>query len=329
MLNLRESTLFTANHTGDSAFAGLHYGWVKYATSGWSGFSGWSGWGQDGVNLARKIAVINVATIPADGETIVVGGKTYTFKNTALTSTQIKIGNLVTNGDFASLTQAWLNMGNWTITAGKATHTPIPGTGTPVVAEYIQPLKQIWVPQVIVGYTYVTGFTVTNRSKGQVQIKIGGVLGTARTTNATFSQSIVALTSEDLQFVPDKDFDGEISAVTVTESHADIKGMTAQAIADRINLDTVLALCTAYTGLNATGVSTYVVLISNNVGAVAAPTFTADLTKVVALIAFTLTLTEAQLENVLYWKKDPTVETDCIPVVLVERNSGTWHNFLY
>ena len=42
-----------------------------------------------------------------------------------------------------------------------------------------------------------------------------------------------------------------------------------------------------------------------------------------------LVLTQAQLENTDYWKKNITSEVDVKPTVLVERNSGTDRNFLY
>jgi len=385
VLNLRD--IFSTGRTGDSAFVGLNY-----ALTG-------AGFAQDGANFSRKLMVMNVATNPAAGETIVVGGKTYTFRvspTLANVLTEIKIGNLVTDGNFANANAANVWYGkHWTIGVTGGTHVAGPAsgsitafadyratiggavlvtdathglatgdivtiagttsyngtydivkvdansfyifpqngwvaddaTGTWSSTSYTQPMVQEWFPKPIVGKTYTVAFTITGRSAGTVTVSIGGAAGSARSTDATYSEALVATTDGYLTFTPTLDFNGVISAITVTEPSTDVKGLTAQAIANRINLDTATSLCTAYTGLEKVGVSTYILVVANTIGTT--PTFTANGVKVVAAIAFTLALTEAQLENVLYFKKDTTAEADVKPTVLVERNSTTDKNFLY
>lgn len=383
MLNLRD--IFSVGRTQDTAFVGLNY------TQTGVGFA------QDGANFSRKIMVMNVATNPAAAETIVVGGKTYTFRVSPTLSTEVKIGNLVTDGNFANANAAAVWYGkHWTYDATGALHVALAtatgsisaftdykgtiggavlvtsgshglltgdevvitsttnyngtyqivridgntfyifpqngfvaddATGTWTTTSYVQPLVQEWTPKPVVGKVYTVVFTYSGRSAGSIVASCGGANGASRTTDGTYTEVLTATTDGYLTFTPSTDFDGKISSIAVTEPTADLKAMTAQSIADRINLDTTTSLCTAYTGLERIGVSNYILVVANTIGTT--PTFTADGVKVVAAIAFTLSLTEAQLENVLYFKKDTTTEKDVKPTVLTERNSGTANNYLY
>ena len=380
MLRLRDG-LFSAGLTKESEFLGF-----AYDTTG-------PGWAQDGAKLSRKIMIMNVVTNPAAGETIVVGGKTYTFRVAPTLATEIKIGNLLDNADFANGNDGKWGGRNWTVDATGAIHTTGPASGTvDSVADYsatvpgtilitdtthglstgdvitiaatssyngtfiinrvdantfyiyrgwvsdqsgtwasetfTQPLTQECFPKVIAGHTYVLGFTVGGWSAGTVTPYVGQTAGTARGSSATFAgDSIIATDDEYIKFVPSADFDGKISAITLTDAASDLKALTAQAIAKRINLDTVTSLCTAYCGKEYVGYADGILVIANTIGVT--PTFTANGVKVVAGLAFTLTLTEAQLETVNYFKKDATAEKDCIPTTLTERNSGEDINFLY
>lgn len=304
MLCLREGVLFTAPMSIASAFTGFHLG---------------DHCENDGANFSRKVGLIKVVTNPIDGDTLIVGGKTYTFKNTALTALQIKIGNLVTNGDFAGAGASWINYGNWTIDATGALH--VAGTA------HTQVLDQEWFPAVVPGYAYAVTFTVSGITAGTIQVSIGEEGGTPRSADGTYTETLTAINGLPLEFIPTADFNGKITSVTVTETHSDLKTMTAKAICDRINLDKATALVTAYQGYNSCGLTTEIALVAESVGTT--PTVTPDGARITKPIAMALVLTEAQLENTDYWKKNITTEGDVKPTILVERNSGTDKNFLY
>jgi len=307
MLNLRD--IFTTGRFKDSAFRGIILGTNNQ---------------NNGVNFSKKIMLLNVATNPAAAETIVVGYGTYTFRVTPTVAREVKIGNLISNGDFAAGDDGNWGGQNWVVDATGALHT----AGTPTATNlFTQPLEQIPFPNTIAAHSYVLGFTISGVSAGSVTPYIGGTAGTARSTSAGFSETIVATTTEHIKFVPTADFDGKISAITMTDTASDLKALTAQAIADMINSDQSQSLCTAYVGYDKVGLTSEVLLVANAIGVT--PTFTGDGVKVVETIAFTLTLSEAQLETVNYFKKNTTSEADVKPTVLVERNSGTDKNFLY
>lgn len=307
MLNLRD--IFTTGRLKDSAFVGIHLG---------------TNLQNDGVNFSRKVAVVNVVTNPAAAETIVVGYSTYTFRVTPTLAGEIEIGNLIHNGSFANGNDGSFGGRNWTVDATGALHT----AGVPVADNtFVQPLIQVVNPKIIAGKTYTVTFTITGWSAGTVTVSIGGVAGTARGSSATFAEAIVATSNGELTFTPTATFDGKLSAILVTEPTADLKGRTALNIAAAINADSVQARCTAYTGYDKVGLTTEILLVANEIGVT--PTLTPDGAKVVDAIAFTLSLTEAQLETVSYFKKNITSELDVVPTVLVERNAGTDKNFLY
>lgn len=307
MLNLRD--IFTTGRLKDSAFRGIILG---------------ANLQNDGVNFTRKIAVMNVATNPAAAETIVVGYSTYTFRVNPTVALEVEIGNLIHNGTFANGDDGNFGGANWVVDATGALHT----AGVAVADNsFVQPLIQVVNPKIIAGKTYTVTFTITGWSAGTVTVSIGGVAGTARGSSATFAEAIVATGDGELIFTPTATFDGKISAITVTEPTADLKALTALNIAAAINADSVQARCTAYTGFDKVGLSTEILLVANDKDVT--PTLTPDGVKVVDTVAFTLTLTEAQLETVTLFKKNITSEADVKPTVLVERNSGTDKNFLY
>jgi hypothetical protein len=111
--------------------------------------------------------------------------------------------DLVTNGTFATDSD-WTKGTGWTIGSGTATHA----AGTASV------LSQDVSPTDLEGY-YLT-FTVSGRSAGSVTPSIGGTDGTARSTNATFNETIHCGTGDDLlAFTCSSDFDGSIDNVTL------------------------------------------------------------------------------------------------------------------
>lgn len=109
----------------------------------------------------------------------------------------------VTNGAFASDT-GWTKGTGWTIAAGVATATGAISTA----------LSQTSAITLIAGFTYTITYTVT-RTAGTVTPSIGGTAGTARSTNATFVETIVAGTTQLLAFTG-ASFSGTIDNVSVT-----------------------------------------------------------------------------------------------------------------
>lgn len=110
--------------------------------------------------------------------------------------------NLVENGTFD------LGSTNWTLGAGWAwgsslvTHS----SGTATLAQNsIIPAAGV----------YEIVFTVASRSAGTVTVSVAGVSGTARSTNATFTEYIRAAGSGNLLFTPTDTFDGSIDVVTL------------------------------------------------------------------------------------------------------------------
>jgi hypothetical protein len=109
----------------------------------------------------------------------------------------------VTNGAFASDT-GWTKGTGWTIAAGVATATGAISTA----------LSQTAAITLIAGYTYTITYTVT-ASAGTVTPSIGGTAGTARSTSATFTETIVAGSTQILAFTG-AGFTGTLDNVTVT-----------------------------------------------------------------------------------------------------------------
>jgi hypothetical protein len=119
----------------------------------------------------------------------------------------------VINGDFATDTP-WIWGAGWTHNAGtlKADHAP----------GNILPLEQAISP--IAGQRYLLQYTVSNLTAGHVTPKLGGVNGTPRFADGTYTEIITPLTGGNLQFYPDisssfipPQFDGSIDTVSVKE----------------------------------------------------------------------------------------------------------------
>lgn len=109
----------------------------------------------------------------------------------------------VTNGAFGS-DASWTKGTGWTIAAGVATATGAISTA----------LSQTSAITLIEGYTYTITYTVT-RTAGTVTPSIGGTAGTARSTDATFTETIVAGSTQLLAFTG-AGFSGTIDNVSVT-----------------------------------------------------------------------------------------------------------------
>jgi hypothetical protein len=113
------------------------------------------------------------------------------------------LADLVTNGTFAADTD-WTKGTGWTISAEKA------NKGAGVASDLSQTPTKI-----IEGQAYYATFTVSSRTAGTVTLKIGNTSGTARSTNATFSEYIIAGSDGTIKFSADSTFDGKIDDVTI------------------------------------------------------------------------------------------------------------------
>lgn len=109
----------------------------------------------------------------------------------------------VTNGTFASDT-GWTKGTGWTIAAGVADAAGAISTA----------LSQTSAITLIQGYTYTITYTVS-RTAGSVTPSIGGTAGTARSSSATFTETIVAGSTQILAFTG-AGFTGTIDNVSVT-----------------------------------------------------------------------------------------------------------------
>lgn len=73
-----------------------------------------------------------------------------------------------------------------------------------------------------VGLRYQTVFTVSGRTAGTVTYYAGTTAGTARSTNATFTEDLTCATNTTHSFVPSADFDGVVTIVSVTAISATV-----------------------------------------------------------------------------------------------------------
>lgn len=115
----------------------------------------------------------------------------------------------VTNGAFATDSD-WTKGAGWTIGSGTASHA----AGT--ASELSQDISAA------TGTGYYLTFTVSGRTAGSVTADIGGTDGTARSTNATFSETIHCGSDDTaIAFTATSDFDGDIDNVSVKSASID------------------------------------------------------------------------------------------------------------
>lgn len=177
--------------------------------------------GLGSYTLAKLLAagVPEVFTVPTDENGVkakyVVFGKgqatTDNFYARAFTTTEgtdrVTNGTFaeyVTNGAFSS-DASWTKGTGWTIAAGVATATGAISTA----------LSQTSAITLIEGMTYTITFTVSGFAAGTVTASIGGTAGTARGSDATFVETIVAGSTQLLAFTG-AGFTGNIDNVSVT-----------------------------------------------------------------------------------------------------------------
>ena len=96
----------------------------------------------------------------------------------------------------------------WTIRNGRARHLPVLTT----------PLQQSG--SIVITKSYSITFTLSSFIQGTVTPRIGSTLGTARSSNGTFTETIIAGATNNIAFVPSADFLGDIDGVSVTPTVA-------------------------------------------------------------------------------------------------------------
>jgi len=113
-------------------------------------------------------------------------------------------GDIVTNGAFASDT-AWTKGTGWTITAGVGRATGAISTEMTQNPANLQANRY-----------YTTTFTVSGFAAGTVALSLGGgTNGTARSSNATFTETLLSGTDPDIAFIT-AGFTGDVDNITVT-----------------------------------------------------------------------------------------------------------------
>ena len=147
-----------------------------------------------------------------------------------------------TNGTFDTDT-GWTKGTGWTISGGIASKAS--GTASDI--------EQNAADVITNGLTYEATYTVSGRTAGNIFTRIAGTAGTSRSTNATFTEALVAGAGADpkIEFVADSSFDGDIDNVVVTSEWAgsDVAGkfrIDVQGAPDKDGLWT----CTPYLALD-------------------------------------------------------------------------------
>jgi len=139
-----------------------------------------------------------------EGQFAIVSDFTASSDTLSLRST---FAELITNGGFAADTD-WTKGTGWAIAAGLATKTA--GTGSDLEQDI----------SVTEAQTYTVIFTVSGRTAGTIVAKVAGTSGTSRSTNATFTENIVAGsgTTPRFELTADSSFDGSVDNVSVISS---------------------------------------------------------------------------------------------------------------
>lgn len=172
--------------------------------------------GQDIYTVANLLAanIPESLTVPTGEDGLLAKyvsfSKTGDFYAKCFTSAEdddrVEGGNLtsyVTNGAFASDT-GWTKGTGWTIAGGLGTATGAISTA----------LSQTSASALVQGQSYTVTFTL-DQTAGSVTVSLGGTNGTARSTDATFSEVIVAGASQIIAFTG-SGFTGTIDNVIIT-----------------------------------------------------------------------------------------------------------------
>ncbi len=131
--------------------------------------------------------------------------------------------DLVTNGGFDGDTD-WTLGDGWSISGGNASSDGSQSADSDLEQDFL----------IEVGKSYEVIFTVSGVGSGNVTPVVGGTEGTDRSSNATFTETIVAGAGASPRFKlrADLDFDGDVDVVSVREvaSPTLIDGIAGEAI---------------------------------------------------------------------------------------------------
>jgi len=116
--------------------------------------------------------------------------------------------NLVVNHDFA-VDSNWTKGAGWTISGGKASNDGSFGSGNSFLISSESDAS--------VGDTYEITFTVSNYVEGTVKARAGQAGGTARTANGTYTEVMVATSTETARLQATNSFTGSVDNVTIKE----------------------------------------------------------------------------------------------------------------
>ncbi len=119
--------------------------------------------------------------------------------------------DLAANGTFDTDT-GWTKGTNWQIDNG---NNNLADQSSAAASD----LSQTPATALVEGHAYEVVFTITNRTTGAIVCKIGGTSGTSRSTNATFTEIIIAGSGALIEFTADGTWDGELDTVTYELSH--------------------------------------------------------------------------------------------------------------
>ena len=115
--------------------------------------------------------------------------------------------NLLPNGTFTGSATGWTLGSGWSYSSNAVVHSSGTATLTPSPAM-----------TVVAGHEYEVTFTISGATTGNVTASIGGVSGTARSTNGIFTEKLTATATTNLTFTPTTDFNGTLDSISFGES---------------------------------------------------------------------------------------------------------------
>lgn len=161
-------------------------------------------WTVDNIKIVEESGSAFVQSFSGDGTTthFTLDQDLGDDENTLMIFTDKKFGEYVTNGEFDADSD-WTKGTGWTIGSGVATATGAISTD----------LEQTAAMTLVEGHSYTLTYTVT-RTAGSVTPSIGGTDGTSRATSGTYTETIIAGSTQDLVF-SGSGFTGTVDDVSI------------------------------------------------------------------------------------------------------------------